>query len=47
MDLSKLSFPVFVLEPRSFLDKLADTFRHAHYFNEAARCEVRVTAAWR
>ncbi len=41
MDLSKLSFPVFVLEPRSFLDKMSDTFRHAHFFTEAALAEVR------
>eukprot|EP00048_Salpingoeca_helianthica_P013666 m.205957 g.205957 ORF g.205957 m.205957 type:complete len:850 (-) comp15533_c1_seq1:66-2615(-) len=39
MDLSKLSFPVFVLEPRSFLDKFADSFRHVQFFNEAARCQ--------
>lgn len=29
MDLSKVVLPTFILEPRSFLDKLADSYYHA------------------
>lgn len=29
MDLSRVALPTFVLEPRSFLDKLSDHYYHA------------------
>lgn len=29
MDLSKVVLPTFILEPRSFLDKLSDSYYHA------------------
>lgn len=29
MDLSKVVLPTFILEPRSFLDKLSDYYYHA------------------
>lgn len=29
MDLSKVVLPTFILEPRSFLDKLSDSFYHS------------------
>lgn len=29
MDLSKVVLPTFILEPRSFLDKLSDSYFHA------------------
>lgn len=29
MDLSKVVLPTFILEPRSFLDKLSDNYYHA------------------
>jgi hypothetical protein len=29
MDLSKVTLPTFILEPRSFLEKLADYYFHA------------------
>lgn len=35
MDLSKVVLPTFILEPRSFLDKLSDSFYHADYVSEA------------
>ena len=35
MDLSRVSFPTFILEPRSFLDKLSDSFYHADYITQA------------
>lgn len=31
MDLSKVVLPTFILEPRSFLDKLSDSYYHADY----------------
>ncbi len=40
MDLSRISFPTFILEPRSFLDKLSDYFYHANYITEAALMKV-------
>ncbi|KAJ3612320.1 hypothetical protein NHX12_020596 [Muraenolepis orangiensis] len=36
MDLSKVVLPTFILEPRSFLDKLSDYYYHAHFLSEAA-----------
>jgi oxysterol-binding protein-related protein 8 len=35
MDLSKVVLPTFILEPRSFLDKLSDSFFHADLISEA------------
>lgn len=29
MDLSKVTLPTFILEPRSFLEKLADFYHHS------------------
>lgn len=39
MDLSKVTLPTFILEPRSFLDKLADHYYHADYLARASREE--------
>eukprot|EP00794_Sanderia_malayensis_P018145 gene18145-19955_t len=36
MDLSKVTLPTFILEPRSFLDKLADYYYHIDYLASAA-----------
>ncbi|XP_043201383.1 oxysterol-binding protein-related protein 8-like isoform X1 [Amphibalanus amphitrite] len=35
MDLSKVVLPTFILEPRSFLDKLSDYYYHADYLSRA------------
>lgn len=35
MDLSKVVLPTFILEPRSFLDKLSDSYYHADYLARA------------
>ncbi|XP_005189268.1 oxysterol-binding protein-related protein 8 isoform X8 [Musca domestica] len=35
MDLSKVVLPTFILEPRSFLDKLADSYYHADILSRA------------
>lgn len=37
MDLSKVVLPTFILEPRSFLDKLSDSFYHADIISEAVQ----------
>ncbi|CDW55408.1 PH and Oxysterol BP domain containing protein [Trichuris trichiura] len=37
MDLSKVVLPTFVLEPRSFLEKLADYYYHSDLLTEAIR----------
>lgn len=34
MDLSKVVLPTFILEPRSFLDKLSDYYYHADFLSE-------------
>lgn len=34
MDLSKVVLPTFILEPRSFLDKLSDYYYHANLLSE-------------
>lgn len=34
MDLSKVVLPTFILEPRSFLDKLSDYYFHADFLSE-------------
>ncbi|XP_037373293.1 oxysterol-binding protein-related protein 5 isoform X2 [Talpa occidentalis] len=39
MDLSRVVLPTFVLEPRSFLDKLSDYYYHADLLSRAAREE--------
>ncbi|XP_066934396.1 oxysterol-binding protein-related protein 8-like isoform X1 [Clytia hemisphaerica] len=39
MDLSKVTLPTFILEPRSFLDKLADYYYHADFLANAAKEE--------
>nr|KAF6496852.1 oxysterol binding protein like 8 [Rousettus aegyptiacus] len=36
MDLSRVVLPTFILEPRSFLDKLSDYYYHADFLSEAA-----------
>ncbi|XP_027857490.1 oxysterol-binding protein-related protein 5 isoform X1 [Xiphophorus couchianus] len=36
MDLSKVVLPTFILEPRSFLDKLSDYYYHADLLSEAS-----------
>uniref|UniRef100_A0A3Q1AUN8 Oxysterol-binding protein n=1 Tax=Amphiprion ocellaris TaxID=80972 RepID=A0A3Q1AUN8_AMPOC len=36
MDLSKVVLPTFILEPRSFLDKLSDYYYHADLLSQAA-----------
>lgn len=35
MDLSKVVLPTFILEPRSFLDKLSDSYYHADFLSQA------------
>lgn len=37
MDLSKVVLPTFILEPRSFLDKLSDSYYHADYLSRAVQ----------
>ncbi|KAJ6651441.1 hypothetical protein lerEdw1_021014 [Lerista edwardsae] len=39
MDLSKVVLPTFILETRSFLDKLSDYYYHADFLSEAAIAE--------
>jgi len=34
MDLSKVALPTFILEPRSFLDKLSDYYYHVDFLPE-------------
>lgn len=34
MDLSKVVLPTFILEPRSFLEKLADSYYHADLLSQ-------------
>lgn len=34
MDLSKVVLPTFILEPRSFLDKLSDYYYHADQLSQ-------------
>ena len=34
MDLSRVVLPTFILEPRSFLEKLADYYYHADFLTE-------------
>jgi len=37
MDLSKVVLPTFILEPRSFLDKISDYYYHADILSEATK----------
>ncbi|XP_023035617.1 oxysterol-binding protein-related protein 8 isoform X5 [Drosophila willistoni] len=37
MDLSKVVLPTFILEPRSFLDKLSDSYYHADILSKAVQ----------
>ncbi|CAH2217167.1 jg17683, partial [Pararge aegeria aegeria] len=39
MDLSKVVLPTFILEPRSFLDKLSDNYYHADLLAQAQTAE--------
>lgn len=39
MDLSKVVLPTFILEPRSFLEKISDYYYHADLLSEAVRDE--------
>nr|XP_023660692.1 oxysterol-binding protein-related protein 5-like isoform X1 [Paramormyrops kingsleyae]XP_023660698.1 oxysterol-binding protein-related protein 5-like isoform X1 [Paramormyrops kingsleyae] len=39
MDLSKVVLPTFILEPRSFLDKLSDYYYHADFLSQAVTAE--------
>ncbi|CAH2065193.1 unnamed protein product, partial [Iphiclides podalirius] len=39
MDLSKVVLPTFILEPRSFLDKLSDNYYHADILGQAQALE--------
>ncbi|XP_062526977.1 oxysterol-binding protein-related protein 8 isoform X1 [Bombyx mori] len=39
MDLSKVVLPTFILEPRSFLDKLSDNYYHADLLGQAQTLE--------
>ena len=43
MDLSKVVLPTFILEPRSFLDKLSDYYYHADIISRVSlNCCVSV-----
>ena len=51
MDLSKVVLPTFILEPRSFLDKLSDYYYHADLLSKAsmeknAYSRMRIIAKW-
>lgn len=37
MDLSKVVLPTFILEPRSFLDKISDYYYHADIISRVSR----------
>jgi len=40
MDLSKVALPTFILEPRSFLDKLSDYYYHVDFLSECVSATV-------
>ena len=40
MDLSKVVLPTFILEPRSFLDKLSDYYYHADIISRVSRVRI-------
>ncbi|KAJ8271456.1 hypothetical protein COCON_G00103150 [Conger conger] len=51
MDLSKVVLPTFILEPRSFLDKLSDYYYHADLLSQAAAeespyCRMKQVLRW-
>ncbi|XP_031420208.1 oxysterol-binding protein-related protein 5 [Clupea harengus] len=51
MDLSKVVLPTFILEPRSFLDKLSDYYFHADLLSQAAveesaYCRMKQIVRW-
>ena len=51
MDLSKVVLPTFILEPRSFLDKLTDYYYHADILSEAVTTEdpftrIKLVVKW-
>uniref|UniRef100_A0A8C9TVH8 Oxysterol-binding protein n=1 Tax=Scleropages formosus TaxID=113540 RepID=A0A8C9TVH8_SCLFO len=51
MDLSKVVLPTFILEPRSFLDKLSDYYYHADLLSQAvseesAYCRMKQVLRW-
>ncbi|XP_064635673.1 oxysterol-binding protein-related protein 8-like isoform X3 [Lineus longissimus] len=51
MDLSKVVLPTFILEPRSFLDKLSDNYYHSDFLSEAVLQEnpflrMKMVARW-
>ncbi|CAK9823249.1 Oxysterol-binding protein-related protein 8, partial [Anthophora retusa] len=51
MDLSKVVLPTFILEPRSFLEKLADSYYHADLLSQAvveddAFTRMKVVVKW-
>ncbi|XP_036399421.1 oxysterol-binding protein-related protein 5-like isoform X1 [Megalops cyprinoides] len=51
MDLSKVVLPTFILEPRSFLDKLSDYYYHADLLSqvpteESPYCRIKQVLRW-
>uniref|UniRef100_A0A4W4ETJ9 Oxysterol-binding protein n=1 Tax=Electrophorus electricus TaxID=8005 RepID=A0A4W4ETJ9_ELEEL len=51
MDLSKVVLPTFILEPRSFLDKLSDYYYHANLLSQAVTeespyCRMKQVLRW-
>ncbi|XP_067236440.1 oxysterol-binding protein-related protein 5 isoform X3 [Chanodichthys erythropterus] len=51
MDLSKVVLPTFILEPRSFLDKLSDYYYHADLLSQAVTeespyCRMKQVLRW-
>lgn len=51
MDLSKVVLPTFILEPRSFLDKLSDYYYHADILSQAVLednpyCRMKQVLCW-
>ncbi|KAH8280158.1 hypothetical protein KR018_012563 [Drosophila ironensis] len=51
MDLSKVVLPTFILEPRSFLDKLSDSYYHADLLSKAvqeddAYTRMKIVVQW-
>ncbi|KAJ8406505.1 hypothetical protein AAFF_G00300790 [Aldrovandia affinis] len=51
MDLSKVVLPTFILEPRSFLDKLSDYYYHADFLSKAVTeespyCRMKQVLRW-
>lgn len=43
MDLSKVVLPTFILEPRSFLDKLSDSYYHADILSRWVAYKMSIT----